>query len=593
MPADERNGPALETATRSGEAPDKAGLELAKEVFHLLSHAVTSLKLYPSEHATVVKFVDDLYDQVRAYLAEREMLEVDVQEQAFLMHGEVIFKEEHLPKSLPYLFHKDGMQKFAILKDVDKYELRELLDVIRKTSLLPFEESDIVISIWEKDFANVRIFAPDEYLLSKIDIFTRQPYDFFIDRHKLYSGQIELSADDLKDIQSKRVSLGLLEQEEGRDYAALVTTLEDKERDLIESMLAKSRESPPEIEFHDMIFELLSLEDRPERVVPILEFLERHHRELIQDGKFSHAVQFLRQTQELRDLFADEQPEKAAALDRFLNKITGERSIDLIRESIERQNFDSLSALFEVLGFLGDRSVYLASQLLDEMQEPGTRRSAVDYLEEISQDNIDILAEQLRDGKPAITREIIALLGRDPGKRALSYLATLATYKNKEIKLAAVETLGASPAPLAQRILFTFAQDKDEDIGAAAADRLRWPGDKDILKRAIKMVSPRQFRGLGPKRRIAILSFLVRAGTPEALGTLRKSIEKSGLLARASRQLTRLCAVEALARVATPEALEILSRGAKSSNKKISEACRRALETTSGPRTPDQSGREA
>jgi HEAT repeat protein len=576
-------------AAQAGEARDKVGIELAKEIFQLLSHAVTSLKLFPSQHASIIKFIDDLYGQVRAYFTDREELEVEIQEHAFLMAGEVVFKEEHLAKSLPYLFHKDGMQKFAILRGMDKYELCELLDVIRETSLLPLDESDIVTSMWEKDLSNVRIFAPDEYLLSKIDVFARQPMDMYVDRHKLYTGQIELSPDDLKDVQSKRVSLGLMEQEKGQAEAELQSPLEDAERDLIESMLDAARRTPPELEFHEMIFELLSLESRPERVVPILGFLERHHRELIQEGKFSHAVQFLRQTHELKHRFAEEQPEKAAELEKFLTDIRGGRSLDLIRESIARRSFDSLSALFDYLGFLGTRSVPLMTELLDETQEPGTRRAAIDFLEEISQDNIDLLASQLQDAKPAISREIIALLGRNPSKKALTYLATLSTYTNKDIRLAAVETLGSLSEPLAQRILFTFVDDKDEEIGAAAADRLRWPGDERILKRAIKLIASRRFRGFGPKLRVAALSFLVRTGTPEALGAVRKAVEKTGLFGRADRLVTRLCAVEALARARTPRALEILRLGLTSPNKKVSAACRKALESSAGRPAPGRS----
>ena len=587
MSPDKQDGPAAAKAAPSGEAPDTVAVELARGIFHLLSHAVTSIKLFPSQHATVVRFVDELYARLRAFFADREELEVEVQEHAFLMGGDVVFKEEHLAKSLPYLFHRDGMQKFTVLKGIDKHELRELLDVIRQTSLLPLDEGDIVTSIWEKDLANVRIFAPDDYLLSKIDVFARQPLDSFVDKRKLFTGQIELSADDLKDIQTKRLSLGLMEQEAGKDYSELSTTLEDEERDFIEFLLARARQTPPEIEFHDTIFELLSLEKLPERVAPILGFLERHHRELIQEGKFSYAVHFLRQTHELKDLFAEEQPEKAAEVDKFLRETRGGRCLDLVRESIVRQNFDSLSALFDYLEFLGTQAVSLAAELLAETPEPGTRRVASDFLEEISQDNIDILANQLQDAKPGITREIIALLARNSSKKALSYLAALSTYTNKEIRLASVQALGTSSNSLSQRILLTYVRDVDEDIGAAAADRLRWPGDEHVLKRTIKMTGSGQFRGLGPTLRIAILSYLVRAGTPEALGVVRRAVQKTGLFARASRSITRLCAIEALTRVGTSEALEILRQGLNSSNKKTSEACRKALESASDRAAPD------
>ena len=79
----------------------EVNIELAKEVFHLLSHAITSLKLYPSDHATVVKFVDELYDQVRVYLADREMLEVDVQEHTILEGDTFLLCSDGLSRMVP------------------------------------------------------------------------------------------------------------------------------------------------------------------------------------------------------------------------------------------------------------------------------------------------------------------------------------------------------------------------------------------------------------------------------------------------------------------------------------------------------------
>jgi len=577
---DSDDRPTLQTegAAASQEAPDKASIELSREIFHLLTHTVTAMKLFPSYHATVTGFVDDLYARLRSYFETRQELEVDVRDQAFLVGGEVILKEEHLAKSLPYLFHKDGMKKFAILREIDKTELRDFLEVIRKTALLPLDESDVVIALWEKDFSNLRIFAPDDYLLSKIDIFTKQPLEVFIDRSKLFSGQIDLSADDLKDIEAKTLSLGLMEQEEKKDYAEMVTALEDKDQARIEALLTAARQTPPEKEFHDMIFELLCIEDRVEKIVSILEFLKRHHRELLREDKFIHAVHLLRQSRELEELFSGRLPEKAAELKKFLGTFPDGRTVELVQEAIGRHAFDSLPAFFDYLRFMGDRSISLAAELLAKTEEPETRRAAIAYLEEAGRQNIEALASQLQDGEPAVSREIIALLGRNSSKKAMSHLAALKTYTNKEVKLAAVETLGSLADPLAQKIIFEFLPDEDEEIGAAAADHLRWPGDASTLERAIGMISTRPFHDRGSKAKIAIMSFLARAGTPEALTALGKAIEKSGLFNSAKRERTRLCAVEALAAVGTPAARELLSSGLKSSNKKVSEACRRGLE---------------
>jgi hypothetical protein len=567
-----------EAEAASQEAPDKATIELSREIFHLLANSITALKLFPAYHSTVAGFVGDLYAKLRSFFKTRSELEADVTDQAFLVGGEVVYREEHLAKSLPYLFYKDGMKKLSILREIDKTELFDFLEVIRKTALLPLDESDVVVALWEKDIPSIRIFAPDEYLLSKIDIFTKQPLEVYVDRRKLFSGQIDLSADDLKDIQDKTLSLGLMEQEEKKDYAELMTALEDKDRESIEALVGASREVPPEKEFHDMIFELLCLEDRAEKIVPILDFLERHHRELLREDKFTHAVQLLKQAHELKALFSGKMPEKAAALEKFLGNFPDGRIIELVHEAIGRRNFDSLPAFFEHLRLMGDRSVPLAAELLARAEEPETRRMAIDYLGEAGRKNIELLASQLQDGEPAVSREIIAMLGRNPSKKALSYLAQIKTYSNTGIKMAAIDTLGSMDDPLAQRILLEFLQDDDDEIGAAAAGRLRWLGDPGALERIIRVVSVGTFHDRGTRTKVGIMGFLARTGTPEALAAVGRAMARSAILNRAKREHTRLCAVEALAAAGTPEAREILSQGLKSRNKKVREACRRALE---------------
>lgn len=588
MDSDERPTPQTEAGGPSQEAPDRASIELGREIFGLLAHAVTSMKLFPPTHATVTGFVDELYAKLRSYLDTYQDLEVDVQDQAFIMGGEVVHKEEHLAKSIPYLFHKDGMKKFSLLREIDKTELRDFLGVIRKTAPLPLDESDIVLALWEKDLPNVRIYAPDDYLLSKIDIFTKQPMEIFVDRRKLFSGQLQLSDDDLKDIEDKTLSVALMELEEKKNYGELVTALEDKEQEGIEALLAAARQIPPEREFHDMVFELLCLESRVDKIVPIMEFLERHHRELIREGKFTHIVQLLTQVGELERIFSADSPEKAAEIKKFLGKFPDGRTIELVQEGIERGDFDSVPAFFDYLRLMGDRSISLAAELLAKTEDPEVRRTAVAYLEEAARRNIELLASQLQDGQPAVSKKIIALLGRDPNKKALSHLAALKSYENREIKLAAVETLGSVSDPLAQKIIFEFFQDRDDDVSAAAAARLRWPGDTDTLRRAIAMVLARPFHNRGTNAKIAILTYLARAGTPEALAALLKTMERSGLFNRGLREHTRLSLVVALDAVGTPAAREILSRGLKSSNKKVSEACRKAL-GQSAEKGPDHS----
>jgi len=582
MEAKESQTQQPETGGAPSGGPDKASLESVKEIFHILAHTVSSLKLFPSHHSTIQKFVDELLAKLKAYFEHRLELEAGIGESAFYLDGEKIYKEENLIKSLPYLFYKDGMQRFAILRDIDKAELRDFLDVIKKDSLLPPDESDIVISIWEKDFANVRITAPDDYLLSKIAIFEKQQFGISVDKKQLYSGHIELTAEDKQGIVTKRVGLGLLEDEEKKDYAELVMMLDDKDLHSIEAMVGSARQISPEKEFLDMIFELLYMEDQVEKFVPILGFLDRHHKELLQEGKFTHAGQFLRQIQELKNIFASQHPAKAAELEKFLNSLKEGRTIALVREAVEHGDIDSILAFFDYLRLIGPRSIPLAAELLESTDNPEFRNLAFDYIRETGRGNIEVLANQLQDGKPILSKGIISFLSRTGDKKVLPYFATLYTYQNKDIKLEAIEGLNRFGDKMANKIILGFFYDNEEDIRIAAAEKLQWMHDKSTLEQVVRLATNKRFYTKSPKEQSAIFNYLARTKTPEALDALSKALRKSSPFSKAKYEETQLCAVQALEILATPEAFEALGKGMKSSNKRVAEACRKVPEKTLG-----------
>ncbi len=558
-------------------APDKSSVESVKETFHVLAHTVSSLKLYPSHHSTVQKFVDDLMVKLRAYFENRQELEVGIGESAFYLDGEIVYKEENLIKSLPYLFYKDGMQRLAVLRDIDRTELKDFLEIIKKDSLLPPDESDIVISIWEKDFSNIRIAAPDDYLLSKIAIFEKQQFGINVDKKQLFSGRVEVTAEDRQGIVTKRVGLGLLEDEEKKNYAELVMMLEDKDLQNIEAMVGAARQIPPEKEFLDMIFELLYMEDQVEKFVPILGFLDRHHKELLQEGKFTHAGQFVRQIQELKNIFSTQHPAKAAELEKFLNSLKEGRTVALVREAVEHGDIDSALAFFDYIRLLGPRSIPLAAELLESTDNPEFQSLASDYLAETGRGNIEVLANQLQDGKPVLSKGIIAFLSQTGDKKVLPYLASLHTYLNKDIKLEAIEGLSRFRDKVANKIILGFIYDNDEEIRIAAANKLQWLNDQSTLDQMIRLVKDKRFHKKSENEQESVFNYLARTKTPQALETLRKALLKSSLFSKSKYEGTQLSAVRALEAMATPEALEALGRGLKSSNKAIADACRRAL----------------
>jgi HEAT repeat protein len=224
----------------------------------------------------------------------------------------------------------------------------------------------------------------------------------------------------------------------------------------------------------------------------------------------------------------------------------------------------------------------LAAELLESTENPEFQSMAFDYLTEVGRGNVEILANQLQDGKPILSKGIISFLSQTRDKKVLPYFATLHTYQNKDIKLEAIEGLSRFSDKMANKIILGFFYDSEEDIRIAAATKLQWLQDKSTLDQVVRLATNKRFYKKSPKEQSSIFNYLAGTKTPEALDTLRRALKKSGLISKVKYEETQLCAVQALELLASPEALEALDKGLNNSNQKVAEACRKALENVPG-----------
>ncbi|MHB8095736.1 MAG: hypothetical protein ACYDH0_12450, partial [Candidatus Aminicenantales bacterium] len=192
---------------------DPARFEKVREILTTFANTVSSMKIFPSEHASVRRFVDDLTAKAKAFLETYQKLEIGIEEYGFTYMGKMVYRDEMSIKSLPFFFFKDGMQGLFFYQGLDRDEIAEFLDIIRKESRKPQDEGDIVTALWEKDLANIQYFAPDEYLETKILEGEEETSDrgaipilpaelasrvihFDVDKTKMTSGKIELAPED-------------------------------------------------------------------------------------------------------------------------------------------------------------------------------------------------------------------------------------------------------------------------------------------------------------------------------------------------------------------------------------------------------------
>jgi HEAT repeat protein len=167
-----------------------------------------------------------------------------------------------------------------------------------------------------------------------------------------------------------------------------------------------------------------------------------------------------------------------------------------------------------------------------------------------------------------------------PGQKGVLHLSAFLMFKNRDIKLEVIHALGRMGNEMADRILMGFLNDPDEDLRIQAAMKLNPTEEKSRIVHIIHEASAPAFRKKSLKEKQAILSFLGRTRSEEALGFLAGTLEKTTFLPSARNQEMRLAAVAGLESMGTAEAAAALETGTRARGKKVREACAEALVRT-------------
>ncbi|MEA2005153.1 MAG: HEAT repeat domain-containing protein [Acidobacteriota bacterium] len=561
--------------------------EQVKDIVNWFVKTYAQIKLFSLEHSNVEKFVDILYYKLTQFFENNLKFTLDIEEDSFLFQGKPVYKDEQLVKSLPFLFYKDGMQALYFYKGLKKEELLDFLDIIKTVANLPPEKTDVVTVIWDKDFANIRYYAPDDFLETKIGSGIK-PQIYKADKEKFITGTIELTQEDksaLKKYQlaKKPIDNIQIDQEvfdhEGSLLESLSKsiTLNPSEMKTLESMIKENRKHSKEEEVTHLFIEILYLEDRIDPFSNTLNVLDQYLNEFIKKGDFRKATQILSHVLELKEYFMQKSSQKILFIDKFLANLEERKAIDSLTVtllSIPEWDYDDF---FDYITLIGPQAAPLVGNLFEEKKDLHFRKRAVLFLEEVCKKDISALMKIAHDKRETLTKEIISIISTQKENKVISYLVSFLKYKSKSIRLHTIKALGKFKDPKANKIILAFLEDKDKDIRTLAAQSLVCPEDPSALKEIQRLAIHKNFKKKSMQEKKSLLKFLGKSSTDESFAILQKFIKQSHFFSGRKTVETSLCAISALKNSGTQEAISILNEGTHMGNRKVRKACEQAL----------------
>lgn len=602
-------------------APDKSPLPPAStadkvgDIFKLMAQTVSAMKIFPSTHATVGRLTDDLCRRFRALLEEHGAVEVAIQERSFVFDGEIVYSDDHPQRSLPFFFYKDGLQMLFFYPGLDRAEIVEFLEIIRREAFRPPDEADIVNALWEREFGNIQYFAPDDFLESRVlkereewaqqmhvvetDGIVLSTVEVKADTASLSQGRIDLDAEDrepakaeptgdeIREVDSD-LSASAQTQEE-RAEALRRSSLSTDEVDRVELLIRSNRELPPHQEYIDLLTEILFLEDGPASFHATASILEQHFQDMVQRQEYGAARLLIDRVRSLREHCQKTGGEaKADRLGEFLRFTRDPKVIDILRSQILGKEVPDPEGLMDFLGLFGPAILPLLGEVYERIEDLGFRDRVFEHIKGAAGEDFRSVFSLANEHRPVLTRMIIGLLVGLRNNKVLPFFANFLNYGDKELKLFAIESLGSFEDETANRILIEFMRDSDPAIRTSAALHLRYLGDLGRVKQIILQSKSADFRRKNLLEQKAIYTFLAKTRTEEACAHLRSVLLTPSLFSSRVTQV-RILAAEALGLMNTAGASEALERGGRLLNRKVRRACRAALEAA--PAGPRPSGR--
>jgi hypothetical protein len=623
MPGQKARGfsdmPLSQTRPRSDEEDivltDKQVLRKAEDILTSMANAVSAMKIFPSDHATVRNFVDSLIGKFDDFFETYQRLEVGVEEFSFTCAGQVVYTDEMPLKSLPFFFFKDGTEILYFYRGLDREELVAFFELIRAVALKPAGDNDIVAALWESEFSNIQYFAPDEFLENQIladkksqqvdeklpelpSDLAEETLDVKVDLAKFSQGRIEIKPEDKEKfrVASGAEALpgteGALPQPAGPQQitspdgssgqdrsptASADPNFTDAEVQELESMVRANRVLWPEDEFIGLTAEVVYLEDDLKICAESLDVLVDFELDQIRQGQFPVAASTIRKVQELQAFLGASSPEKSVLLEACLKKLTGAKALRAVETHLAERAQPQWPALLGFFKMLGPVTLPTAAGLYESQSDPEARSQILSFIEEMAGADPNLIVSLANDARPALSMEIIGLLLRIPGQKGVHSLLSFVMFKNREIKLEVIHSLGGLRSELSNRILMGFLNDPDEDLRIQAAMKLDPSEEKSRIEHILHEAAAPGFRTKSLKEKEAILSFLGRTRSGEALAFLVAAVEKTSLWPSKKKLEMRLAAVRGLESMATPEAAAALEAAARLRGKQVRQAAEEAL----------------
>ena len=566
----------------------------ARQVINIFTLAWKNYGLYPEDHVSTVKSIENLVGAFNNFFTNHGDLRLTVEKDCLLYQSEIIYKvsQEGPSEDINILLYRDGIKWIEFQEGLPPAEIACFFRIAFKYRLFAEEtEGDIVTALMDEEFENIDFKAVDIYWQDLLLMnFSQLPPP---------APQLGKAADQNETDPSRPPTESDVEDNYARSIAD--PSISDAQLELTDTDYKTLKQMVREEEswnITDDLFELLLImlrdQTEPEKFAEVLGFISEVAFETIELAKFDLLAKLLRALHKLRSPgISTEQDWKSPLIDRFFHDLSKPEIFKLISEKLlqlQTSEIVKLESLEQVLYYFSPRIIPFLVPVIMQRSSREIQQLVAKAIVRLSRRDIGPLEKITEQHGPEMGNKLLVILNYLKGDRVNGILLKMCQHPyNNKVRRKAINELVERDPKYTQK-LFSLIDDPSKEIRACILSAIA-KHRSSVLENLLLNYLQGNSAQKDPDHILACYKALGRCGSDTSVPFLRMTLLRRGWLSfmGSGKAVFRDSAAIALALLGTPEAKNVLQKASKSRFKVIRKAFDRTetISILSGERTND------
>ena len=566
----------------------------ARQVINIFILAWKNYGLYPEDHVSTVKSIENLVTAFNNFFTSHGDLRLTVEKDGLLYQSEIMYKvlQEGPSEDINTLLYRDGIKWIEFQEGLPPGEIARFFSLAFKYRLYAEEtEGDIVTAMMDEEFEYIDFKAVDIYWqdlllmnFSQLPPPAPQP-EKIPDQNETDQSQqpTESNAEDIyaRSIADPSISDAQLELT-NTDYKTL-------------QQMVKEEES---WDITDDLFELLLImlrdQTEQEKFAEVLGFISEVAFETIELAKFDLLAKLLRALHKHHSPeISTKQDWKSPLIDRFFRDLSKPEIFKLISEKLmqlQTSEIEKLESVEQALYYFSPQIIPFLVPVITQRGSREIQQLVAKVIVRLSRRDIGPLEKIAEQHGPEMGNKLLAILNYLKGDRVNGILFKMCEHpSNNKVRRKAINELVERDPKYTQK-LFSLIDDPSKEIRACILSAIA-KHRSSVLENLLLNYLQGSFDQKDPDHILSCYKALGRCGSNTAVPFLHRILLKRGWLSfmGSGKAVFRDSAAIALALLDTPDAKNVLQKASKSRFKVIRKAFDRTktIGILSGEKTND------